>query len=101
MKNRIISIILSAAILLVLLPAYNSTAKADDENVYVPKTVNAGVEGIAEPTSTGRSAAAWAGDYVYFGVYDKTPVKFRVLNTAETDFSSQTEPTLFWIVIVS
>lgn len=46
--------------------------------------------GIAKPTSTGSDAAAWEGDYVYFGKFGGEPVKFRVLNPTETNYGGNT-----------
>jgi len=46
-----------------------------------------GTSAIINPTSTESSAAAWAGNYVYYGKYDGTsPTKYRVLDRASSDF---------------
>ena len=59
------------------------TVKADSDKIVS----GLGTSAIKNPTSTGSSAEAWAGSYVYYGKYDGTsPTKYRVLDRASNDF---------------
>ena len=45
-----------------------------------------GTSAIGNPTSITADATAWAGSYVYYGKYNDTPTKYRVLDKASNDF---------------
>ena len=49
-----------------------------------------GTAGIANPTIPLSSSTAWQGSYVYYGKYDDTAMKFRVLDSASTEFGGKT-----------
>ena len=44
-----------------------------------------GTSAISNPTST-ESSTAWTGSYVYYGKYNNTSTKYRVLDKASNDF---------------
>lgn len=48
------------------------------------------IAGLESPTSTASTAEAWEGNYIYFGTYKGSPIKFRVLNPRETNFGDTT-----------
>ncbi len=60
---------------------------ADNENTAeTALTIGTGV--IADPNVPTEENDAWAGNYVYYGAYDGTPVKYRVLDSSTTVFSA-------------
>ena len=69
---------LSAALFVSFIPNMfeNSTVLADEiknqDNTYL------GVSGISNPDAP-EADKPWSGNYVYFGKYEKNPIKFRVL----------------------
>lgn len=69
--------------------------KVDAAEGNVAKSINMKqsdntIIGIKSPTSINGTATAWTGDYIYFGTYNGSPVKFRVLNRCETNFGDKT-----------
>ncbi len=56
-------------------------------------TINIGTSAIAnpfQPVSEGDRNTAWTGNYVYFGTYNDSPVKYRVLANETDDFGGTT-----------
>ncbi|MGN0142633.1 MAG: DUF6273 domain-containing protein, partial [Roseburia sp.] len=49
-----------------------------------------GISIIAEPTAPQDATDEWTGSFVYFGTYNGTPVKYRVLDRNTTDFGNST-----------
>ena len=43
---------------------------------------------IVDPTAPANDTDAWKGSYVYYGNYNGSPVKYRVLDASTTDFSA-------------
>lgn len=80
-----VALLLSAAMAVTIVPVMDAPKKAKATS---DKTVaGLGTSAISNPTSTGSSATAWAGSYVYYGKYDGTnPTKYRVLDRASNDF---------------
>ncbi len=52
------------------------------------KTLGASV--IADPTAPTSTSDAWTGSYVYFGTYNGSPVKYRVLDSNTTVYGGTT-----------
>ena len=86
MKKRILSILVICCMVLGLLP---TTAFADNDSVK--KAIQIGTSGISGYDSTNSSY-----DYIHFGTWNNSTVKWRVLDTKTnmamprggTDFSS-------------
>lgn len=70
MKKRILSILLVCCMVLVLLP---TTVFANNDGA---KAIQLGTSGISGYDSTNRSY-----DYIYFGTWNNSTVKWRVLDT--------------------
>ena len=92
MPRRIISAFLAFAMMIttcgLLVPQMALTVYADSD-----KTISGlGTGAIGKPArgDTNRENR-WTGDYVYFGTYDNSPVKYRVLDPLSTDFNSDTD----------
>ena len=51
------------------------------------KSIGLGTSIIANPTVPTSTTDAWKGSYVYFGTYNGSPVKYRVLDSDTTTFS--------------
>lgn len=49
-----------------------------------------GVSRIADPAVPFDSSSEWRGSYVYFGSYEGSPVKYRVLARSTSDFGGRT-----------
>ena len=71
MKKRILSILVICCMVLGLLP---TTALADNDSVK--KAIQIGTSGISGYDSTNSSY-----DYIYFGAWNSSPIKWRVLDT--------------------
>lgn len=52
------------------------------------KQMNFGTKGIIDPAVPNSASDAWKGCYVYYGNYNGSPVKYRVLDASTTDFSA-------------
>ena len=51
------------------------------------KSIGLGTSIIANPTVPTSTTDAWKGSYVYFGTYNGSPIKYRVLDSDTTTFS--------------
>ena len=54
-----------------------------------------GTSVIKAPATPADVSTPWTGSYVWYGKYDGTPVKYRVLNPKCSVFSNAEKPTLF------
>ena len=84
------SVVLTAAFCFSLAPAMigrESVSAAGEKN---KGNTCLGTSGIASPLAPASLDSEWSGSYVYFGNYDGTPVKFRVLAPETTVFGSST-----------
>lgn len=45
---------------------------------------------IAKPSKPANKDSAWAGSYIYFGKYNNTPIKFRVLDPNSSVYTTST-----------
>lgn len=52
------------------------------------KSIGLGTSIIANPTAPTSTTDAWKGSYVYFGTYNGSPIKYRVLDSDTTIFSN-------------
>lgn len=52
------------------------------------KSIGLGTSIIANPTIPTSTTDAWKGSYVYFGTYNGSPIKYRVLDSDTTTFSN-------------
>ena len=86
MKKRILSILLVCCMVLVLLP---TTAFANNDGA---KAIQLGTSGISGYDSTNSSY-----DYIYFGTWNSSPVKWRVLDT-KTNMSDAQEGDGFFLL---
>ena len=102
MKKRIIlkrgiAYLLAAAMvvgLMVCTPSDMMNVQAADgesASTTTGKTViGLGTSGIADPVTQTGDSDAWTGSYVYFGTYNGSPVKYRVLDSNTTVFGGTT-----------
>ena len=51
------------------------------------KQMNFGTKGIIDPAVPNSASDPWKGCYVYYGNYNGSPVKYRVLDASTTDYS--------------
>ena len=54
------------------------------------KNTTLGATGIYSPEVPGSADDAWFGSYIWFGMYDGNPIKFRVLDPETDKFGSDT-----------
>ena len=85
-EKRIISILLSLVLVLSLMPAMSLMVVADDPEKYGEGITGLGTGAISNPLEPDDKDTPWNGSYVYYGKYDGTPTKYRVLDKASTDF---------------
>lgn len=89
--KRGISLLLTAALIIGLMPVIRKPVKVEAE--AGGKTIaGLGTSIIANPTESSNTTEAWQGSYVYFGQYpvggNTKPIKYRVLSKSTTDFSA-------------
>lgn len=82
--TQFFAVLCSILILFTLFPAFPVSAVEEQYTIYP------GVSGIGAPKNPENENLGWRGDYVYFGEYNESPIKFRVLNPVETDFGGET-----------
>ena len=54
---------------------------------WIAKSMNFSTNGIIDPIVPTSTSDVWTGSYVYFGTYNGSPVKYRVLDSNTTVFS--------------
>ncbi len=60
-----------------------------EETPSTTKTIaGLGTSVMKDPTAPTSDSDAWKGSYVYYGNYDSSPVKYRVLDANTTDYSA-------------
>ena len=86
--KRIASAVIAAVLTFTLIPKIdgNNTVLAATEDKDQFNT-SLGVSSIGNPTSGGNPDSDWIGSYVYFGTFNDTPIKFRVLQKDSTVFT--------------
>ena len=65
------------------------TFPATSWNAPTVPTINIGTDNIIDPAIPSSTTDAWKGCYVYFGTYNGSPVKYRVLDSNTTVFSAE------------
>ena len=66
---------------------YAQTEPETPDEDATKKSIGLGTSIIANPTVPTSTTDAWKGSYVYFGTYNGSPVKYRVLDSDTTTFS--------------
>ena len=85
-----LAILLTAAMVVGLMPG-TGTLQAQAEELGVAKTIaGLGTSVIVDPTAPANWNEAWKGSYVYYGNYNGSPVKYRVLDASTTKFGGTT-----------
>jgi len=76
--RKVLSMLLAVIMIVGMLPGISSAASAADTG----KAIQLGVGGIDDPSSTQNSSGTYytPKDYIYFGVKDSKPIKWRVLD---------------------
>ena len=68
-----------------------TTVQAEETATATGKTIaGLGTGVIADPTAPTKTTDEWKGSYVYFGTYNNSPVKYRVLDSETTVFGGTT-----------
>lgn len=83
MKRRVLSVLLCLCTAFAMIPTISIANGADS-------AIKFGANGIGKPTVPTNTSAAWQGSYVYFGTYNKNPVKYRVLDSDTSVFGRKT-----------
>ena len=65
----------------------NDVTKVQAEETESKPAIMLGTSGIGDPTPSDNG---WSGSYVYFGTYNSSPVKYRVLDNETTVFGGKT-----------
>lgn len=81
------AVMVSLAMICTMLPLPIPTQQTA-QAATTSKAISLGTSGIASPSQSGT---AWSGDYIYFGHYKNSPVKWRVLDTTGQAGSSSTQ----------
>ena len=86
-----LAILITAAMVVGLMPGIG-TLQAQAGTASITKTIaGLGTSVIADPIDPGNDTEkAWAGSYVYYGNYNGSPVKYRVLDASTTKFGGTT-----------
>lgn len=99
---KYVAAVAGAAVLAVaaaLMPVKPQTVGADVGTAQV-RNVNIGTLGINNPAAyNGQQDLAWSGSYVYFGVYNGKPIKFRVLDTRTQDYNADGDDSTYTMLL--
>ena len=85
--KKIIAAVVSAAMILTAVPG-NLQKAPEAKAAETDKAISLGISQLANPQN---GAAGWSGDYVYYGSFQNTPVKWRVLDTTGKAGNSSAE----------
>ena len=91
--KRILAFIMAIAVgMISCIPSNMVKAEGASTNniLQSARVMNFGTEGFIDPERATSASSEWLGSYVYFGVYDGIPVKYRVLDKDSTDFGGTT-----------
>jgi len=91
--KRVLSILLCMSLtmsgLIVPTKQVRAVETQAEENTGNTKTIaGLGTSVIVDPTAPANDTDAWKGSYVYYGNYNSSPVKYRVLDASTTDYSA-------------
>lgn len=87
----------AVAAALILMPGKPQTVGAD-VGVAEVRNVNLGTLGINNPAQY-TDDLPWSGSYVYFGVYNGKPVKFRVLDTRTQEYNAAGDDSTYTMLL--
>lgn len=89
--KKLLATTLSVAMIVSMLPSISSplTVQAQTPTPEI-RDINLGTGGIGNPIKPTDIRDEWKGSYVYFGSYNDTAIKFRVLNSNETAYGGNT-----------
>lgn len=91
--KRVIAFVMATAVGILSCISSNTLIKVEGSNT---KTIgsacimNFGTKGLMNPMEATSASDEWTGSYVYFGIYDGSPVKYRVLDKEATEFGGTT-----------
>ncbi len=85
--RKIVASILVAAMSVAIIPKITGTGTVFAAGSKNTDDTCLGTSGIAAPSAPG---SGWNGSYVYYGTYDNTPIKFRVLAPSTTAYGGST-----------
>ena len=89
--RRIAAWVLAVLCAVAILPVYDWGGSANASEDEWEKTVDfLGTTGIKAPTAPDYWDKDWAGSFIWFGHYNKSPIKFRVLDPQTTKFGGNT-----------
>ncbi len=82
--------LLAAVLTIGMLPMMpeNATTAYAGETTVAKTIAGLGTSIIGDPDAPENIITAWQGSFVYFGTYNKKPVKYRVLDAETTDYSA-------------
>ena len=89
-----LAILLTAAMVVGLMPGTGTLqAQAEESQAQETSTTTKTIAGlgtsvIVDPTAPANVTDVWKGSYVYYGNYNGSPVKYRVLDANTTDYSA-------------
>ncbi|MBO4927029.1 MAG: hypothetical protein J5379_02105 [Clostridiales bacterium] len=93
--RKILSVLLTASVSFAVLPCLQGIQSSSAVQAAWTKSssnTRLGVTMMANPTAPSHKDDPWKGSYVYFGKYDGTPIRFRVLSRSTNKFGV---PSLF------
>ena len=91
---RIISSALAVTMGIALIPGLQSGNVVRADGTKNKDNTKLGVSQIAEPKIPENMQSEWSGSYIYFGKYEGSPIKFRVLDT-DSDTYGNGKKTVF------
>ena len=87
--QRIMMAFLISVMILVTLPkAMGESVASIAPGEKNPDNTWLGTAGLSDPDRPADKDTPWSGNYVYFGTYDGSPIKFRVLAKDSTSYTS-------------
>ena len=69
---------------------YETDYASTPVKISIPLAMNFCVNGIGDPVAPASTSSDWTGNYVYFGTYNGSPVKYRVLDSETSVFGGTT-----------
>jgi len=91
--KRVLSLLLCTALAMSGLIVPTKQVRAEESQAQETSTTTKTIAGlgtsvIVDPTAPANDTDAWKGSYVYYGNYNSSPVKYRVLDASTTDYSA-------------
>lgn len=91
---RIISSALAVIMGITLIPWLQKETVVRADGIKNKDNTKLGVSQIAEPAIPENMQSSWSGSYIYYGKYEGSPIKFRVLDT-DSDIYGNGKKTVF------